>query len=56
MKLGYCDSKKVPDKSTTGYDMLDFKSFTKSLTRKTLVIERHILQIQGILLHHLKFN
>ena len=41
---------KWPNKSTTGYDMLDFKSYIKSLTRKYLVIGRHMLQIQGILL------
>ena len=34
----------------TSYDMLDFKSYTKSLTLKYLVIEHHMLQIQGILL------
>ena len=33
----------------TSYDMLDFKSYTKSLTLKYLVIERHMLQIQGYL-------
>ena len=32
--------------------MLDFKSYTKSLTSKYLVIE----QIKGILLQHLKLN
>ena len=36
--------------------MLDFKSYIKSWTRKYLVIERNMLQIQGILLHYLKFN
>ena len=36
--------------------MLDFKSYTKSLTRKYLVIKRHMLQIQGILMQHLKLN
>ena len=47
---------KWPDKSTKGYDMMDFQSYTKSLTRKYLVIERHMLQIQGILFQHLKLN
>ena len=47
---------KWPDKSTTSYDMLDNNSYTKSLTRKYMVIERHMLQIQGILLQHLKLN
>ena len=41
---------KLPDKSTTSYDKLDFKSYIKSLTRKYLEIGRHMLQIQGILL------
>ena len=36
--------------------MLDFKSYTKSLTSKYLLIERNMLQIQGILLQHLKLN
>ena len=36
---------KWPDKSTTSYDMLDFKSYVISLTRKYLVIGRHMLQI-----------
>ena len=36
--------------------MLDFKSYIKSLERKYLVIERHKLQIQGLLLQYLKFN
>ena len=36
--------------------MLDFKSYTKSLTHKYLVVERYMLQIQGILLQHLKLN
>ena len=40
---------KWPDKTTTSYDMLDFNSYIKSLTRKYLVIGRHMLQIQGIL-------
>ena len=44
------------DKSTTSYDMLYFKCYIKSLTRKYLVIERHMLQIQFILLQHLKLN
>ena len=47
---------KWPDKSTTSYDMLDFKSYIKSFTRKYLVIGRHMLQIQGIFLQYLKFN
>ena len=48
---------KWPDKSTTSYDMLDFKSYIKSLTRENLVIGRHnMLQIQGIPLQYLKFN
>ena len=47
---------KWPDKSTTSYDMLDFKSCTHILTLKYLVIERHMLQIQGLLLQHLKLN
>ena len=33
---------KWADKSTTSYDMLNFISYTKSLTRKYLVIERHM--------------
>ena len=47
---------KWPEKSTTSSDMLDFKSSIKSLTRKYLMIERHMLQIQGILFQYLKFN
>ena len=47
------NEKKWPDKSTTSYDKLDFKSYTKSLTRKYLVIERHMLQTHGILLQYL---
>ena len=35
---------KWPDKSITRYDMLDFRSYTKSLTYKYLVIERYMLQ------------
>ena len=44
------------DKSTTNYGTLDFKCNTKSLTRKYLVIERHMLHIQDIPLQHLKLN
>ena len=44
------------DKSTACYDILDFKTFVKSLQGKCLVIERHMMQIQGILLQDLKFN
>ena len=44
------------DKSTLSYDMLDFKSYMKNLEGKYLLIERHILQIQSILLQYLKFN
>ena len=40
---------KWPDKSTTSYIMLDFKSDIKNLQGKYLDIERHILQIHGIL-------
>ena len=47
---------KWPDKSTTSYNMLDFKSYLKKLYGKYLVIERHMLQIQGILLQYLKLN
>ena len=47
---------KWPDKSTTSYDMLDFKSKTKIWQGKYLLIERHIFQIQGILLQHLKLD
>ena len=47
---------KWPDKSTTSYDMLDFKSYIKSLTHKYLVFGHDMLQIQGILLQYLKFN
>ena len=36
--------------------MVDFKNYIKNLTRKYLVIERHFLAIQGILLQYLKFN
>ena len=42
-------NKKWPDKYNTNYDMLDFESYAKSLTRKYLVIERRMLQIQRIL-------
>ena len=42
--------------STTSYDMLDFKSYIKNLTLIYLVIQRHMLQIQDILLQYLKFN
>ena len=38
---------KWSDKSISSYDMLDFKSYIKSLTRKYLLIGRHMLQIQG---------
>ena len=48
--------RKWPDKSTTSYDMLDFKSCIENLTRKYLVTERHMLKLQGILLQYLKFN
>ena len=41
---------KWADKSTTSYDILDFKSYIKDLQRKYLVIERHMFKIQGILL------
>ena len=47
---------KWPDKSTTSYNMLHFKSYIKNLYGKYLVIERHMLQIQGILLQYLKFD
>ena len=47
---------KWADKSTTSYDMLDFKSYIKSLTRKYLLTERHMLKLKGILLQNLKFN
>ena len=47
---------KCSDKSTTSYDMVDIKSYTKSLTCKYLVNKRHMLHIQGILLQHLKLN
>ena len=46
---------KWADKSTTSYDILDFKSYIKKITRKYLVIERHMLKLQGILLQYLKF-
>ena len=36
--------------------MLDFESDIENLKGKYLVIERHILQIQGILLQYLKSN
>ena len=36
--------------------MLDFKSYIKKLYGKYLVIERDILQTQGILLQFLKFD
>ena len=36
--------------------MLDFKSYIKNLEDKYLVIERHTLQIQGMLLQYLKIN
>ena len=55
-KPGPGNSIKWADKSTTSYDMLDIKSYINSLTRKYLVIGRHMLQIQGILLQYLKFN
>ena len=41
------------DKSTTTYDMIDFISYIKKITRKYLVIDRHILKIQSILLQNL---
>ena len=37
---------KWADKSTTGYDMLDFKSYIKSLQGKYLVFGRHMLKIR----------
>ena len=36
--------------------MLDLKSYIKNLKHKYLVIQRHMLQIQGILLQYLKFD
>ena len=36
--------------------MLEIKSDIENLQGKYLVIERHILQIQDILLKYLKFN
>ena len=36
--------------------MSDFKCYIKDLQAKYLVIERNMLQIQGILLQYLKFN
>ena len=36
--------------------MFDFKSYIKSLYGKYMVIERHVLQMQGILLQYLKLN
>ena len=48
---------KCPEKpTTTSYAMLDFESNIENLQRKYLVIERHILQIQEILLRYLNFN
>ena len=47
---------KWPDNSTTSYNMLDLKSYIKNLYGKYLVIERHMLQIQGLLLQYLKLN
>ena len=54
--LGFLRPVKWADKSTTSYDMLEFKSYAKSLTRKYLVIGPHVLQIQGILLQLLMLN
>ena len=36
--------------------MLDFESDTESLQEKYLVNERHVLQIQDLLLQYVKFN
>ena len=47
---------KWPDKSIASYAMLDFESDIENLLEKYLVIERNLLQIQGILLKYLKFN
>ena len=47
---------KWADKSTTSYDMLDFKSYIKNLTCKYLVNECHMLKLQGILLQYLKLD
>ena len=47
---------KWADKSTTSYDMLDFKSYIRYLTRKYLVTEPHMLKLKGILLQYLKFD
>ena len=44
------------DKSTTSYAMLDFETDIKNLQENYLVIERHILQIQDILLQYFKFK
>ena len=48
--------KKWADKSITSCDMLDFKSYIENLEGKYLVFERHMLQIQGILMQYLKLN
>ena len=47
---------KWADKSLASYDMLDFKSYKRKLTRKYLVTERHMLKLQCILLQYFKFN
>ena len=52
----YENHNKWPDKSITSYAMLDFESDIENLLGKYLVIERHILQIQDILLQYFKFN
>ena len=55
MAIEYCQNK-CPDKSTARYAMLGFESDIENLRGKYLVIERHILQIQDMLLQYLKFN
>ena len=45
---------KWSDKSTTSYDLLNFTSYIKNVQGKYLVIERHMLQLQGILFQYLK--
>ena len=47
---------KWPVQSTTCYAMLDFESDRENLQGKYLLIERHILQIQDILLQYLPYK
>ena len=53
---GFVENLKWSDKSTTSYDMLDFKSYIKNLWGKYLVTERHMLQYLNLISRYVHYN